>query len=304
MTESRHRMNNLLTIDLEEWFHILDLRGREPAFSDWDSLVPRFELNVERLLQLLSERRVRATFFVLGWVASRYPSTIERIYRLGHEIACHGYKHDLIYDLTQEQFRDDIRRAKAILEGITGKAVRGYRGPGFSITPQNLWALDIIAEEGFEYDGTLYPGCHGHGGVHGLPSEPFIAITLNGHKVVEYPASVWDFGGHRIGFAGGGYFRLVPLVIINRLINSFNEQGKPVMVYIHPRDLDVETPRVQMPLIRQFKCYVNLSRSYEKLRRVLSQHSFCPISEWELEHYDDLKAVSMKEQLSFLEAGC
>ena len=298
-TYNLQETQNLLTFDIEEWFHILDLQDNQPKFSDWDAFPPRLEFNVERLLELLSGQTIRATFFILGWIAKKYPSIVNNICSLGHEIASHGYKHDLIYDLTREKFRDDIRRAKGTLEDITGKAVRGYRGPGFSITSQNLWALDIIVEEGFEYDATLYPGSHGHGGIHGLPSEPFVLITPDNYRLVEYPASVCNIGGYQIGFSGGGYFRLFPLFIITRLIKSFNNRGAPVLIYMHPRDLDPETPKLQMPFIRQFKCYVNLSHSYEKLRNILSKHSFLPISEWEAEHRDNLKTVSIKEHFSF-----
>jgi len=295
---SAQNVCNFLTIDLEDWFHILDLSGPNLMAQNRDKVPSNLEPNTEKILGLLSEHRVRATFFILGCVAEKYPALIRKIDSFGHEIACHGYGHDLIYDLTAQQFREDLHRAKNVLEGITGKSVNGYRGPGFSITPKNLWAFDIIAEEGFCYDTTVYPGIHSHGGIPFLPSAPFTLVTLDGHSIDEFPASVLNVGRYRIAFSGGGYFRLFPFFAMTRLISSFNNEGMPVMTYLHPRDLDPQTPRLSMPLKRRFKCYVNVSRSFEKLRRLLANHRFESVKDWQIDRTEPLPIVALQDLVS------
>jgi polysaccharide deacetylase family protein (PEP-CTERM system associated) len=284
---------NLLSFDLEDWFHILDING--PKESDWAALPSNIESNSENILELLSKNKVFATFFVLGWVARRYSAIVKKIDACGHEIACHGFSHDLICDLTPKQFRDDLRKAKHVLEDIVGKPVNGYRGPGFSITRQNLWAFDVIAEEGFTYDATVYPGSHAHGGISGLPTTPFRLATLEGHELEEFPVTVFSVGKHRVAFSGGGYFRLFPFAIITRLMDALNSRGIPVMVYLHPRDLDPLTPRIPMPLKRRFKCYVNLSGSYKKLQVMLGRHTFIPIRSYPEECRKDMSIVSVSD---------
>lgn len=284
---------NLLTFDLEDWFHVLGLGDRQPLLSEWHRLPSRVEANAERILGLLSERGLHATFFILGWIAENHASLVKTIGSLGHEIACHGYGHDLISTQSREQFRHDLRRAKAILEDLTGKSIQGYRGPGFSITKDNLWAFDVIAEEGFTYDASLYPGMHGHGGMPELPRTPFGLITLEGHHLDEFPVTILVFGGLRAAFSGGGYFRLCPFPVMTRLISMFNRRGETVMVYLHPRDIDPETPRLSMPLSRRFKCYVNVSRAYDKLRLILSRHAFRSVREWQSSENGKMQAISL-----------
>ncbi|MGA2109342.1 MAG: XrtA system polysaccharide deacetylase [Syntrophorhabdales bacterium] len=286
---------NILSVDLEDWFHILDLHKSQPAPSAWDSFPSRLELITDRILELLSEQNVCATFFVLGWIAEKYPAIVKKIDFFGHEVACHGHEHALIYHQTPEQFRKDIRRAKRLLQDMTGKSVTGYRGPGFSITRDNLWAFDIIAEEGFSYDATLYPGKHAHGGIPGLPSTPFCLVTRSGHRIEEFPATILALGGRRTAFSGGGYFRLCPLVIMTRLIAAFNRKGAPVMMYLHPRDLDSQTPRLPMSLKRRFKCYVNVSRSFNKLRLVLERHAFGSIRDWPNRQKEKMPTISLSD---------
>jgi polysaccharide deacetylase family protein (PEP-CTERM system associated) len=286
---------NLLTFDVEDWFHILDLGDRQPSPAHWHSLPSRLEANVESILELVSQRGVHATFFVLGWIAEKYPSVVKKLNSCGHEIACHGYGHELISNLTAEQFRTDLRRARSLIENITGKAVRGYRGPGFSITSDNLWAFDVIAEEGFEYDATLYPGTHGHGGIPGLPSEPFTLITPAGYALMEFPVSMLSIGNFRVAFSGGGYFRICPFFVLSGMIRRRNLRRGTVMVYLHPRDLDSRTPRLSMPFKRRFKCYVNVSGASEKLRRLLERYRFGAIRDFLERHGEQLPVMSLRQ---------
>lgn len=284
---------NLLTFDLEEWFHILDF-AIPIRNLDWDSLPPRAELVLDRFLDLLSYRHISCTFFVLGWMAEKHPNLVRKINSFDHEIASHGYGHDLVYSLKPKRFRHDIRRAKMIVEDLTGKEIQGYRAPGYSITPQNMWAFDIIAEEGFLYDASLYPGKHGHGGIPGLPCKPFILLTIGDQQIEEYPVTLMNMFGYRTAFAGGGYFRLFPFWFISRCISHMNNQGIPVMSYLHPRDLDPDTPRLPMSWERKFKCYVNLSHSWAKLEKMLSAHSFGSIKDRRDSVKDSFPLFSLK----------
>jgi len=283
-----------MTFDLEEWFHILDLPVGIRRLGQWPA-PSRIEKIVPELLEMLSELGVLATFFVLGQVGEKHPDIIKQIAYLGHEVASHGYSHELIYEVGPHRFREDIRRGKAIVEDLIGCQVIGYRGPGFSITLNNLWALDIIVEEGFRYDATLYPGIHAHGGIPGLPSAPFTLMTLDGHLLDEFPVSVFSLGKLRCAFSGGGYFRLFPFPVITQLIKSFNKRGKPVMFYIHPRDLDAETPRLPMPFSRRFKCYVNISGAHGKLVKILHRHAFCSVREWRTNNTNHISTLSLTD---------
>ena len=279
---------------MEEWFHILDL-PKSVCNLDWDSLPSRAEVGLDRFLDLLSRYNISCTFFILGWVAQRHPSLVRKIDSLGHEIASHGYGHELIYRLGPDRFRQDIRKAKRILEDLTGNEIQGYRGPGFSITTENAWAFDVIAEEGFQYDATLYPGKHAHGGMPGMPGKPFLLLTLEGNKIEEYPVTLINIAGYRLAFAGGGYFRLFPFVLISQCIKWLNRRGTPAMSYFHPRDLDRDTPRLPMSWKRRFKSYVNLSRSCDKLEKMLSTHPFGSIRDWRDGRDDSLPVFSLKD---------
>lgn len=284
---------NFLTIDLEEWFHILELP--ESSYPPNPEMLPfRSRYVVEQLLEVLEHYHTSCTFFTLGWLAERNPRIVRTIDALGHEIACHGYNHELIYQLGPHRFRQDIRRTKKILEDIIGREVKGYRGPGFSITRRNIWAIDIIAEEGFQYDATLYPGRHEHGGIPGMPGRPFLLVSSRGHRIEEYPVTLINICGFRMAFSGGGYFRLFPFFFVSAHIKRLNRKGIPCMLYLHPRDLDRDSPRLPMSFRRRFKCYVNLSRCYKKFRKVLSTHSFGSIRDWRDSKRHLLPLYSMK----------
>lgn len=294
MSSGRIQVFNFLTFDLEEWFHILDL-PKSAYNSDWNNYPSRAEIGLDRFLDILSHFNISCTFFILGWVAEKYPNLVRKIDSFGHEIASHGYGHELIYRLGRDRFRQDIRKAKRILEDLTGNEIQGYRGPGFSITTENTWAFDVIVEEGFRYDATLYPGKHAHGGMPGMPGKPFLLLTLEGNKIEEYPVTLMNIAGYRLAFAGGGYFRLFPFVFISQCIKWLNRRGTPTMSYIHPRDLDPGVPSLPMSWKRRFKCYVNLSRSCDKLEKMLSTHPFGSIRDWRDGRDDALPLFSLKD---------
>lgn len=258
-------MLNLLSIDVEEWFHTSAL-DRYIGISQWDDLASRVVPNVHRLLALLETRKTKATFFILGWVAERHPNLVREIADHGHEIASHGYRHRLIYDLTPGKFKDYLMRSKKGLEDIIGQPVAGYRATSFSIVTKTLWALDLIQEAGFLYDSSIVPiGYHDLYGVEGSPRYPY--VHANG--VLEIPPSTLRLLGKNIPL-GGGYFRLLPYCLTKQGINRISREGQPAMIYLHPWELDVHCPRVENADLRtRVRQYVNIHRTEPRLTRLL-----------------------------------
>jgi polysaccharide deacetylase family protein (PEP-CTERM system associated) len=239
--------------------------------------------NTRRLLALLDEFGVKATFFVLGWVAEREPGLIREIQAKGHEIASHGYGHELIYHIGSERFREDVRRSKGILEGITGLAVRGYRAPSYSITPRSLWALDILLEEGFSYDSSIFPVHHD---TYGMPDAPRFPYTHEraGGRLREFPLTTlpirlarWQYN---LPIAGGGYLRLFPVALIRHGIERINRmEQKPAVLYLHPWEIDPGQPRIRAGWKSRFRHYNNLARTEGKLRHLLETLEFGTMAE-------------------------
>ena len=273
-------MFNVLTFDIEDWFHILDLPD-DRNISKWSEYESRVEQNTFRILTILQRYNVKATFFILGWIAENYPKLVQEIQKQGHEIGCHGYGHQLINTLTKKEFRSDLLKARDILGNITGEQPFSYRGPGFSISPENRWALKVIAECGFKYDSSIYPGQHGHGGYPMFTSDPVIIKFNKSNKdLFEFPVSVGKVFGKKMCFSGGGYLRLLPYMIIKKKFNEFNAANKPVMVYLHPRDIDPDGPHLPMPINRRFKCYVNVKSTEKKLIGLLDEFRFTTLYDY------------------------
>lgn len=266
-------MNNALSFDIEDWFQVENLKPAIPR-EQWESLELRVEANTRKILAALRESGTKATFFILGWVAERCPDLVREIDRDGHEIASHGYGHGLVYDMTPEAFREDLLRSKKILEGITGKPVIGYRAPSFSITPRNLWALDVLKETGFEYDSSVFPvSVHDRYGFAGCSAKPF--RWPNG--LVEIPLSVYRLGKLSLPAAGGGYFRLFPYGYFRRVFAALNRRREPATFYMHPWEVDPGQPRMQVPWHYRFRHYVNLDKTESRLRRLLQDFRFTTI---------------------------
>ena len=267
-------MLNALTIDVEDYFHVAAF-ARQIDPKTWDSYPLRVEKNTNRLLDLLGARDVRATFFVLGWVAERCPDLVKRIQSAGHEIGCHGYAHQAIYDGTYEDFEHDLRRAKAVIENITGRALKSYRAPSFSITSATLWALAVLSEQGFEYDSSIFPVAHDLYGIPDAPRFPHLKVLDAEHVIKEFPPSTLRFLGVNVPVGGGGYLRLLPHGWTALAIRRLNEVEKqPVMVYLHPWEIDQEQPRIPASWRSRFRHYNNLSTAEEKIRRLLGEFSF------------------------------
>jgi polysaccharide deacetylase family protein (PEP-CTERM system associated) len=261
---------NVLTIDVEDWFHILDL-GTTREESAWGSYESRIDGNVGAILDVLARKRVRATFFCLGWVARKHPHVVKRIFEAGHEIACHSDSHQLVYEQSREAFGDDLRMALSSIENTIGKKVRAYRAPGFSITKDQTWAFEALLENGIEIDCSVFPATRGHGGFPEFQSSGPCRIWLSGRSLKEFPINTWSVLGRRLIFSGGGYFRLLPYWLLQRLWR----RADYVMTYFHPRDFDPSQPLVQgLPFVRRFKSYYGLSFAMSKFERLLDEFQF------------------------------
>lgn len=266
-------MNNVLTIDVEDYFHVAAL-AKSIDRSNWDSIEPRVTSNVHRLLDLFDEHNVKATHFVLGWVAERFPELIKEIDHRGHEVASHGYSHQLVYSQTPEEFEQETRRSKDLIEDIIGKAVHGYRAASYSITRKSLWALDILVELGFIYDSSIFPVVHDRYGIKGSPEYPHILETPAKRKLVEYPLSTYRLCGQAIPVAGGGYFRLYPYWLSRFFYHRINKSSAPFVFYLHPWEVDPDQPRVKASLLSEFRHYNNLDKCHNRLSNLLDDFSF------------------------------
>lgn len=272
-------MRNALTIDIEDYYHVSAFE-KVVRREDWEHYESRVEQNTERVLAMLDEMHVKATFFILGWVAEQYPHLVRRIVSAQHEVACHGYTHRRIYTLTPEEFRHEIRQAKRLIEDAGGAPVMGYRAPSYSVTAQSLWALEILLEEGFKYDSSIFPIRHD---LYGIPGHERFAHRLGPQglrSLVELPLSTVRVCGVNIPVAGGGYLRILPYAITHfgiRYLNHYERQ--PAIVYFHPWEIDAAQPRLQASWKSRVRHYTNLRRMEAKLRRLLASFAFAPIRE-------------------------
>ena len=264
---------NAMSIDVEEYFHASALEAVAPR-AQWESLPSRVVPTTQMLLELFASRRMRATFFVLGWVADKYPALVRDIAAAGHEIASHGYWHQIVYSLTPDAFRDDVRRSKHVLEDLAGKPVRGYRAPSFSITRQSLWALDVLLEEGYAYDASVFPVHHDR---YGIPDAPRHSYTLTraAGTLQEVPPSTVHVAGQNLAVAGGGYFRLLPYGWTRAGLRRLNRhEQRSAIFYLHPWEIDTEQPRLPVGVATRLRHYGNLGRTMGRLTRLIDEFPF------------------------------
>ncbi|MBF0217289.1 MAG: DUF3473 domain-containing protein [Candidatus Omnitrophica bacterium] len=273
----RARVKNVLSVDVEDYFQVENFK-KVVGFSDWPKYEARVVNNTGKILGILANAGVRATFFVLGWTAERFPALVKLIRSSGHEVASHGYAHDPIFNQTRRSFRSDLVRSKKILEDIIGEPVLGYRAPTFSLTERSRWALEILKEEGFKYDSSVLPVSHKTRGIPGAQRFPY-AVPGGSAPLWEFPVSTFRMFNRNLSFAGGGYFRLYPYRFVKHLIGEMNRENHPAVVYVHPWELDPSQPRIKADRMSSFKHYVNLSRTEDKLTRLLEDFDFGPIKE-------------------------
>lgn len=269
---------NALTVDVEDYYHAQAF-ARVVRWEDRGRWEPRVVPNTRRLLDLFARHGVRATFFTLGDVAAQQPDLVREIARAGHEVACHGFGHHLVYHQTPAEFRDDVRRGKRVLEDALGIPVHGYRAPSFSITRASLWALDVLIEEGFRYDSSIFPVHHDRYGVPGAPRFPHV-IRRPAGDLVEVPPSTVAFGRLNVPLGGGGYFRLLPYLVFRAGLRRINlRERRTAVFFIHPWEVDPAQPVIRPPGLDVWRHRLNLRRTMERLDRLLGDFRFAPVRE-------------------------
>jgi len=266
-------IRNILTVDVEDYFMV-------SAFSDivntdtWNHYSSRVERNTMRVLDLFSRSGAKGTFFILGWIAERYPQIVKEIDRRGHEIGCHSYHHKLVYEMSIEDFKEDTAKAKAILENVIGKEVCGYRAPSYSITKKSFWAMEVLRETGFLFDSSIFPIVHDRYGYPEFSRFPTVVETASG-KILEIPMSTFRVWDKNIPVGGGGYLRLFPVSLTEWAIRKMNEEEKEAaIVYFHPWEIDSNQPRINGSRLSRFRHYVNIERTEERIEHLLKTFSF------------------------------
>ena len=273
------RILNGFSVDVEDWYQVSDFMGTV-KYDEWDDYESRVERNTHKILSLLEDAGdVKGTFFVLTWNAERHPEVVRAIAHAGHEIASHGHAHRLVYEQTPEEFREDVRRAKSILEDLTGQPILGYRAPSFSVTTKSLWALDVLLEEGYRYDASVFPVKDALYGLPGAERFPYVALERDGKALLEVPMTTTTALGRNLPLGGGGYLRVLPYRYMWWGMRRVNKQdGQSAFVYIHPWEVDPDQPRMQSTGKRGFSThYMNLHRTERRLRKLLRHFDFAPI---------------------------
>ncbi len=266
-------MSPIMSVDVEEWFHIPSGLDNILPFDQWDQATQRVQDVIPKMLDIFDRNKVKATFFFLGWIAEKHPLLVKETLRHGHEVAVHGYAHKLIYNQSKKEFNEDVYRAKSILENQAGKSVIGYRAPGFSITPQTEWAFDILANHGFKYDSSIFPGNRDFGHYNSFNKEPVIVKTAS-NDIIEFPQTLIDFGFFKLSCFGGGYFRLFPRFFIKIMSERIIKNNRPLIIYMHPRDIDINQPKIHFPLVKKIRFYINIAKTGNKLYNITRDFTF------------------------------
>jgi len=264
---------NILTFDIEDWYNC-DFITTD---LNWERYEVRIYQGVDRILQELATRNLKATFFCLGWVAEKHPDVIRRIFNQGHHIGCHSYQHELSFRFDRKGFKKDTEKSKKLIEDLVGESINAYRAPGFSITEQNVWALEVLTDLGFEYDCSIFPAVHDYGGFASYgEAEPSILQLQNGCILKEFPINIHRVFGKSFVFSGGGFFRFFPYV----LIKYWTSHSTYVMTYFHTRDFDPDQPVIEsLPMMRKFKSYVGLSTAFVKFQKLIGDFEFVNLIE-------------------------
>lgn len=268
---------NAFTIDVEDYYQVSAFAASVRK-DEWQSYESRVEQNTHRILDILDRQETKGTFFILGWVAEQHVNLVREIHSRGHEIACHGYSHDLVYDQGPDVFRAETLRSKTFIEDAVGEPVRGYRAASYSVTRRSLWALDIIAEAGFTYDSSIFPIRHDRYGIAAAPRLPFRLGLASGASIIEFPLTTVAFGGIRLPVAGGGYFRLLPYTYTRAGLSRVNRHdGSPVVFYLHPWEIDTGQPRLNGSLLSRFRHYTNIDSCEARLTKLLNDFAWAPM---------------------------
>lgn len=281
---------NILTFDIEEWFHILDNDSTKTE-KEWEKYPIRIYENMERIFHILDKKNVSATFFIMGWIAKKHPQIIKEIINRGYEIASHTQQHQLVYEQTPLEFKKDVEYSIKLLEDLSGKKIKYFRAPGFSITTNNLWAFDVLTELGIEIDCSIFPANRGHGGFPSFGKGEPALIKHNGMFLKELPINSINLLSKPIIFSGGGYFRLFPYF----LVKKWTKKSNYMMSYLHPRDFDKNQPMIkELSLIRKFKSYFGLKGATKKLEKWLNDFNFIDIQEADKQiNWEKVKIIAL-----------
>lgn len=271
------KSDGAFTVDVEDYFQVSAFASTIST-DDWDHYECRVEANTRRVLEIAAKENTVGTFFILGWVAERYPDLVREIQNAGHEIGCHSHWHQLVYELGPNRFRFDLRESKDILQQITGQPVTLYRSPSFSITEKSLWALDILVEEGFTIDSSIYPVRHDRYGIPDSPTAPYQIKTAAG-PITQVPGMVCKIGKANIPVGGGGYLRLLPWAVTKMLLKRVRKEDRPLNVYIHPWEFDPDQPRIQASWKSKFRHYQNLKTTAPKISKMLQTFELTTMTE-------------------------
>ena len=264
---------NALSVDLEEYFQVSNFEHVIDR-ATWSELPSRVVESADRLLDRFDETQSRATFFVLGWVADRHPELVRRIADRGHEIACHGYGHQLVYEIGPDRFREDLQRSKKAIENACGQSPRGYRAPSYSITDRSLWALDILVDEGFDYDSSIFPIRHHRYGIPTFPRTPVRIELPDGRSIREFPMTTLSVGSFKVPLAGGAYLRFFPPALFRWGFQRLRRRGEPIVLYVHPWEIDPGQPVQDVSLKTRINHYFNLHRTEGRLASLIENHPF------------------------------
>jgi len=277
-------MRNVLSVDVEDYFHV-EAFAAKIRYEQWDSYERRVERNVARILELFDKYRAKGTFFILGWVAEKLPHLSKQIAMAGHEIGCHGFAHRRLQTLTPSQFRDDLRRATMLLSDQVQRPIRSYRAPSFSVVQSTMWALDVLVEEGYAFDSSLFPVRHDLYGVPGGERFPYWHTTPAGNRIFEFPPSTVRRAQNNWGVAGGGYLRLIPYGPTQWAIRQINDVEKqPAMIYFHPWEIDPDQPVIEAGIKSRLRHYTNLRTMAAKIEHLLGDFQFTTLSEAAAQH--------------------
>ena len=275
----KDKVINSFTVDVEDYFQV-EAFSKIIDRNTWNDFSCRVEANTDLILGLLDDANVKGTFFVLGWIAQRYPNVVKKISEMGHEVASHGMSHQLIYKQDKEIFRNETIDSKKLLEDLSQQPVNGYRAATYSITEESLWALDILCEAGFKYDSSIFPIVHDRYGIPGIKTEPHVITTEKSNKIVEFPISVYKNRLFNLPISGGGYFRLYPYFFTKMMLKALNRKNKEFVFYIHPWEVDNEPPSVDgIKGFSRFRHYNNIDRCKHRLEKLLSDFQFSTVSE-------------------------
>ena len=268
------KINNAFTVDVEDYFQVEAFKNNI-NMSSWESFECNVEKNTDLILQLLNDKNIKGTFFVLGWIAERYPDVVKSIAEQGHEVASHGMTHNLVYKQSKEVFRQETYDSKSLLQDLSQQEVMGYRAATYSITNKSLWALDILHELGFRYDSSIFPMRHDKYGIADAQPDPHILKTPENNEIIEFPISIVKTRLLNLPIAGGGYFRIFPYMYTRWGLGRINSKNKPFVFYLHPWEVDPKQPRIEgISALSRFRHYTNLNHCYHRLEKLLDDFKF------------------------------